>query len=204
MKKFLALLTFVVAGIGIWGGYSLWMKQMNSGDFYADKVNLALRQNEPQAAFDAVNQGILAFPGRLDLRFGKIYMCQMIADYGCMRDEILNVIEFSGNSGQSWRWLNDEAKDTVFMLGVLQNYQKILWDAGQDDKVKEIADRILDYYPDHVESLNMAAVSYLVRGDWKNAEPYLQNAHKLAPDDEIVQKNLQKLQEMKNKSQKSE
>ena len=48
----------------------------------------------------------------------------------------------------------------------------------------------------------MAAVSYLVQGDWENAEPYLQNARKLAPEDQIVQKNLQKLQEMKSASAK--
>lgn len=200
MKKFLALLTVVVAGIGIWGGYSLWQKQTVSGDYYAERVNLALRDNEPQQAFDYINQGIAVYPQRLDLRFGKIYMCQMIADYGCMRDEILKVIDFAGNSGQSWKWLKDEPKDTAFMLGVVQNYQKIMWEAGKDSEIREIANKILDYYPDHVESLNMAAVSYLVQGDWKNAEPYLQNARKLAPDDEIVQKNLQKLQEMKSNS----
>ena len=202
MKKFLALLAFIVAGIGVWAGYSLWEKQQSSGDYYAEKVNLALRNNEPQAAFDAINQGIDAFPQRLDLRFGKIYMCQMIADYKCMKDEILRVVDFAGNSGQAWMWLQYEPNDTAFMLSVILNYLKILWDAGKDGEIKEIADEILNYFPDHVESLNMAAVSYLVQGDWENAEPYLQNARKLAPEDQIVQKNLQKLQEMKSASAK--
>ncbi len=45
-EKFLALLAFIVAGIGVWAGYSLWEKQQSSGDYYAEKVNLALRNNE--------------------------------------------------------------------------------------------------------------------------------------------------------------
>jgi len=198
MKKFLSLLAFVVAGIGFWGGYTLWYRQPRSAEFYVDKVNLSLRNNEPQQAFDFVNQGIALYPLRLDLRFGKVYMCQMLADYRCMRDEIIKLIDYSGNSGQKWKWLKNEDKDTLFMLGVLQNYQRVLWEAGQNAEVKDIADKILEYYPDHVESLNMVAVCYLQKGDWKNAEPYLSNALKLAPDDVIVQKNLQVLNEMKN------
>ena len=59
MKKFLALLAFIVAGIGVWAGYSLWEKQQSSGDYYAEKVNLALRNNEPQAAFDADRKSVV-------------------------------------------------------------------------------------------------------------------------------------------------
>ncbi len=197
MKNVLAVLIVLVAGLGVWGGYTVWERQPKSAEFYAEKVNSALKDVQPQQAFDYVNEGIAVWPERLDLRFGKIYMCQMIEDYRCMHDEIIRVIVDSGSSVQQWRWTNGEPKDTAFMLGVLQNYQNVFWNAEKYDEMNDVAEKILEYFPDHVESLNVVAINYLVKSDWANAEPYLVNAQKLAPDDEIVKKNMQKLLEMK-------
>lgn len=198
MKKLLAVLAIFVAGLGIWGGYLVFIKQPHQAEFYIDKVNLALLENQPQLAFDYVNQGIIAYPQRLDLRFGKVYMCQMLADYRCMKDEIIKILSYSAVEDNQWRWLKNEAKDRNFMLGVIQNYQKLFWEAEQDEEMKDVAAAVLRYYPDHVESLNTIAVGFLAKGDWKNAEPYLLNAKKLAPDDEIVKANFRKMKEIKS------
>ena len=197
MKNLLAMLTVLVAGLGVWGGYTIWERQPKSAEFYAEKVNSALKDVQPQQACDYVNEGISVWPERLDLRFGKIYMCQMIEDYRCMHDEIIRVIVDTGGSVQQWRWTNNEPKDVAFMLSVLQNYQNVFWNAEKYGEMNDVAEKILEYFHDHVESMNVVAINYLVKGDWANAEPYLVNAQKLAPDDEIVKKNMQKLLEMK-------
>ena len=83
------------------------------------------------------------------------------------------------------------------MLGVVQNYQKILWEDNKTDVMRRVAETVLRYYPDHVESLNTMAVSYLSEGNWQNAESYLQTARQLAPEDNVVQANLKRWAEMK-------
>lgn len=200
MKKLLAVLAVLVAGIGVWAGYRIFINPEQSAEFYVEKVNQALLDNQPQQAFDYINQGIVIYPGRLDLRFGKIYMCQMLENYDCMREEIVKVLDDAALEGHEWKWLKNDSKDNAFMLGVIQNYQKVFWEAERDDDMKAVAEVILRDYPDHVESLNVMAVSYMLKEDWKNAEPYLVNAQKLAPDDEIVKKNMQEFNQRRSNS----
>lgn len=198
MKKILAALIVILIGVGGYVGFQVWQKNRFDADFYARKVNEALRDNQPQEAFNFVNEGILLFPERLDLRFGKTYMCQMLGDTNCIKDELLQILNMSANENNQWLWLNGETKDNDFMLGILQNYQKNLWNDGNLVEMRKIAEVVLKYFPDNVESLNTLAISYLMEGNWQEAEPYLKAAHQINPDDEIVNKNLQKLKEIKN------
>lgn len=208
MKKILAALIVILIGVGGYVGLQIWQKNRYDAAFYAEQVNLALRNNQPQEAFNFVNEGILLFPQHLDLRFGKTYMCQMLGDAKCIKDELLKILHFSATNNNQWLWLNEEPKDNEFMLGILQNYQKNLWEAGNLAEMREIAEAVLNYFPDNVESLNTLAISYLKEGNWQEAESYLKTAHQLRPDDEIVNKNLQKLAEVKTnqakKAQKQE
>ena len=203
MKKILAALIVILIGVGGYVGLQIWQKNRYDAAFYAEQVNLALRNNQPQEAFNFVNEGILLFPQQLDLRFGKTYMCQMLGDAKCIKDELLKILHFSATNNNQWLWLNEEPKDNEFMLGILQNYQKSFWEAGNLAEMREIAEAVLNYFPDNVESLNTLAISYLKEGNWQEAESYLNTAHQLRPDDEIVNKNLQKLAEVKtNQAQK--
>lgn len=197
MKKLLALLAVMLAALGIWGAYRVLSYAESDAAFYAEKVNRALEENEPQQAFDYINLGIEAYPDHLDLRFGKVYMCQMIADYDCMGNELIKILDYSAANDNRWKWLKEEDRDRLFMLGVVQNYQKILWEDNKTDVMRRVAETVLRYYPDHVESLNTMAVSYLSEGDWQNAESYLQTARQLAPEDNVVQANLKRWAEMK-------
>ena len=124
-------------------------------------------------------------------------MCQMIADYDCMGNELVKILDYSAANDNRWKWLKEEDRDRLFMLGVVQNYQKILWEDNKTDVMRRVAETVLRYYPDHVESLNTMAVSYLSEGDWQNAESYLQTACQLAPEDNVVQANLKRWAEMK-------
>ncbi len=204
MKKILAAMIVILVGVSGYVGFKIWQKNHYDAAFYAAQVNLALRDNQPQKAFDLVNEGILLFPQHLDFRFGKIYMCQMLGDVTCMKDEMLKILQFSANNNNQWLWINEELKDNAFMLEVLQNYQKGLWENGNLAEMREIAEAVLNYFPDNVESLNTLAISYLVDGNWQEAEPYLKTAHQLNPNDEIVNKNLQKLAEIKKQQKEKE
>lgn len=204
MKKILVAMIILLIGVGGYVGFQVWQKNRYDAAFYAEKVNLALQNNQPQEAFNFVNEGIFLFPQHLDLRFGKTYMCQMLGDVQCIKDEMLKILQFSAKNNNQWLWLNDEPKDNEFMLGILQNYQKDFWENGNLAEMREIAEAVLNYFPDNVESLNTLAISYLAEENWQDAEPYLKTAHQINPDDEIVNKNLQKLTEMKNNKSKKE
>ena len=198
MKKFLTILIALLVGIGIYVGYQVLQKKQYNASYYVEQVNIALKNNQPQEAFDFVNEGILLFPNRLDLRFGKTYMCQMLGDMKCVKDELLKILQHSATNNNPWLWMRDEIKDNEFMLEILQNYQKNLWNEGYFVEMRELAEEVLKYFPDNIESLNTMAVSYLIEGNWQEAEPYLKTAHQIKPDDKIVNKNLQKLAEIKN------
>lgn len=204
MKKILTALIVLLVGIGVYAGYKVWQKNRYDASFYAEQVNLALRNNQPQKAFNFVNEGIVLFPNRLDLRFGKTYMCQMLDNVQCIKDEIIKILQYSATNNNQWLWVNDEPKDNEFMLGILQNYQKNLWEDGHLLEMRELAAEVLKYFPDNVESLNTIAISYLAEDNWKEAENYLKTAHQINPDDEIVNKNLQKLAELKAEKNKVE
>lgn len=204
MKKILAALIVILIGVGGYVGFQVWQKNRYDAAFYAEQVNLALRNNQPQEAFNFVNEGILLFPQHLDLRFGKTYMCQMLGDVKCIKDELLKILQFSAKNNNQWLWINEETKDNEFMLGILQNYQKDFWENGNLAEMREVAEAVLNYFPDNVESLNTLAISYLIEGNWQEAEPYLKTAHQINPDDEIVNKNLQKLAEIKTQQSKKE
>ena len=204
MKKILAALIVILIGVGGYVGFQVWQKNRYDAAFYAEQVNLALRNNQPQEAFNFVNEGILLFPQHLDLRFGKTYMCQMLGNVKCIKDELLKILQFSAKNNNQWLWINEETKDNEFMLGILQNYQKDFWENGNLAEMREVAEAVLNYFPDNVESLNTLAISYLIEGNWQEAEPYLKTAHQINPDDEIVNKNLQKLAEIKTQQSKKE
>ena len=204
MKKILAALIVILIGVGGYVGFQVWQKNRYDAAFYAEQVNLALRNNQPQEAFNFVNEGILLFPQHLDLRFGKTYMCQMLGDVKCIKDELLKILQFSAKNNNQWLWINEETKDNEFMLGILQNYQKDFWENGNLAEMREVAEAVLNYFPDNVESLTTLAISYLIEENWQEAEPYLKTAHQINPDDEIVNKNLQKLAEIKTQQSKKE
>ena len=199
MKRLLAILTCVLIALGIWGAYVVWFSPTKDVAYYEKAVNAALEENKPQLAFDLINQGIDTYPNQLDFRLGKVYMCQMLADYTCMQNELIRILEDAADPSHQWHWTDGSLKGKEFMLGVIQNYQKILWEADKIQEMRKVADLILYYYPDHVESLNTVAASYLSEGDLTNAEAYLYTAEQIDPQDKLVRSNMEYLKKLKEK-----
>ncbi|MBC8486325.1 MAG: tetratricopeptide repeat protein [Bacteroidetes bacterium] len=152
-------------------------------------------QTELQKGIDKINKGIELYPNRLDMRFGKIYVYGQIKDWQKFTNEIITTVKYSSTNNNEWTWTNNERQNNgnEFFLSSLQDYQVQLYDTGDDSllaNMREIANEILKYYPDHIESLSNLSVTYLLTGEYdKGIEPLLK-AEKLNPEDYIVLSNI--------------
>ncbi|MCW3083233.1 MAG: hypothetical protein JWP12_599 [Bacteroidetes bacterium] len=151
--------------------------------------------NYIKMGFAYIDKAIKKFPGRLDLRFGKIYMLGETKNYKAFTEEILKTIDYSAKNKNAWLWRDNEPKKDgeKFLLEGIQNYVVQLYDTNDDsllDNMKQIAERVLKYYPNHVESLSNVAIVYLVRKEYDKALTPLLKAKKIAPTDFIVLNNI--------------
>ena len=164
-----------------------------------EKSNLKL-------AFESIDKGIKLYPNRLDMRFGKIYVLGQIKDWKNFTNEIIKTVDYSSKNNNEWTWtLNEEKKDGKdFFLGSLQDYQMQLYNTMDDELLKnmrEIAQAVLKYYPDHIESLSNSSITYLVEKKYEKALVLLKKAEEINPKDFIVLNNIAYCyKEMNNKN----
>ena len=150
---------------------------------------------EVKKGIDRINLGIEKFPDRLDMRFGKIYVLGQIEDWEKFTNEIINTIKFSATNQNKWTWTNNQEHEggKDFFLSSIQDYQVQLYNTGNDSlllNMRKIATTILDYYPEHIESLSNLSITYLLLGEFdKGIEPLLR-AEKINPEDYIVLSNI--------------
>lgn len=152
--------------------------------------------------FEWINKGIENHPNRLDMRFGKIYMFGQIEDYENFTKEIIKTIDYSATNKNKWTWADskplDDPKD--FMLSSIQNYQLQLYNTENDDlldNMKRIAETVLKYYPDHIESLSNLSIVYMLQKQYDKALEPLLKAEKLNPKDYIVLSNIAQAYKLK-------
>ncbi|MDB5256174.1 MAG: hypothetical protein JWM14_869 [Chitinophagaceae bacterium] len=155
-----------------------------------------------QKGISYITKGITLHPKRLDMRWGKVYMYGEVADYENFTKEIIAAIDYSDVIKNQWLWTDNKAvedgKDR--MLGAIQNYQVQLYNTGKDEllnNMRRIAEAVLKYYPDHIESLSNLSISYLLTKEYDKALIPLLKAEKLAPKDYIVLGNIAYAYKMK-------
>lgn len=150
---------------------------------------------EIQKAFEYIEKGIALHPERLDMRFGKTYVLGQLHMWGAFTNEIIETIKYSATKSKPWLWTNNEHKvgDNEFMLAAIQDYQLQLYNTGNDTlllNMRQIANAVLDIYPDHIESLSNLSITYTLLGELdKGLEPLLK-AEAIKPDDYIVIANI--------------
>jgi tetratricopeptide (TPR) repeat protein len=152
--------------------------------------------------FTWINKGIEKHPNRLDMRFGKIYMFGQIEDYENFTKEIIKTIDYSATNKNKWTWADSKPLDDPkeFMLGSIQNYQLQLYNTENDDlldNMKRIAETVLKYYPDHIESLSNLSIVYMIQKQYDNALEPLLKAEKINPKDYIVLSNIAQAYKLK-------
>lgn len=145
--------------------------------------------------FDWINKGIEKHPNRLDMRFGRIYMFGEIEDYENFTKEIIKTIDYSAINKNKWTWSDSKPLDDpkIFMLNSIQDYQIQLYETENDsllDNMKRIAETVLKYYPDHIESLSNLSIVYMLQEKYDEALESLLKAEKLNPKDYIVLSNI--------------
>jgi len=165
-------------------------------------------QTEFKKGLDKIDDGIKLYPNRLDMRFGKIYALGQILDWTNFTIEIIKTIEVSAKNHNKWTWANHKKYDggeKEFLLDV-QNYQLQLYNTGNDDLLKnmrEIANKVLEFYPNHIESLSNLSITYLLTGEYdKGIEPLLR-AEKINPKDYIVLGNIAQGYKLKGNKKKA-
>jgi tetratricopeptide (TPR) repeat protein len=144
---------------------------------------------------DIIDQGIILFPDRLDMRFGKIYALGQIEDWDNFTEEIIKTIKHSGLNNNQWLWTNNELKPNGkdFLLTGIQDYQLELYNSQNDSlllKMREIAEVILSIFPDHIVSLSNISITYLLLGNYDKGIEVLLEAEKIEPKDAVVLGNI--------------
>jgi tetratricopeptide (TPR) repeat protein len=144
--------------------------------------------------FKYIDTAITKFPTRLDMRFGKAYVLGRIGDFNNFTSEIVKAIDYGQTINQKWLWSNGKPLEepTKFMLSTVQSYVVQLYNAGDNnaDHIKAIAETVLKYYPDQVESLSNLSISYMIKKDYAGAINPLLKAEKVNPQDYIVLNNI--------------
>jgi hypothetical protein len=164
--------------------------------------NKSYNEKYAKKGMEYIEKGILKFPKRLDMRFGKTYVLGDSENYEEFTKEIIKTIEYSNIIKNDWNWTKDKKLEDAedFMLGSIQNYVTQLYDTGRDDlleNMKNIAETILKYYPNHIESLSNISIVHLIRKEFDKGLEYLQKAEKINPTDFIVLGNIAQAYKMK-------
>jgi len=159
--------------------------------------------------FEWADKGIAKYPDRLDIRFGKVYMYGEIKDYANFTEEIIKIIEYSGKNKNKWTWTGNQPVENPekFMLDTIQQYQVQLFHTetdANDANMRKIAETVLKYYPDSVESLSDLAIVFMIRKEYDKALYALGRAEKIAPQDTVVLNNTAKAYALKGDTAKAE
>lgn len=174
-----------------------YLELADSAGNYAGFIGSQINYEESylKMALDKINDGIGLYPNRLDMRFGKIYVLGQVKDWSSFTKEIVKTIDYSAINDNQWTWTNNEnledGKD-VF-LSSIQDYQYQIYNAGNDDllvNMREIANSILKYYPNNVESLSYLSITYLLTGEYDKGLESLLKAEIINPKDHIVLFNI--------------
>ena len=164
--------------------------------------NTYYKSNLLSKGFDWISKGIKKYPNRLDMRFGKIYMFGQLKDYEKFTTEIINTVDYSNQNKNKWTWADSKPLDDPkeFMLSSIQSYQLQLYNTENDnllENMKRIAETILKYYPDHVESLSNISIVFMLQKQYDKALESLLKAEIIKPKDYIVLSNIAQAYKLK-------
>jgi tetratricopeptide (TPR) repeat protein len=155
-----------------------------------------------------IDEGIKIYPNRLDMRFGKIYALGEVSDWENFTSEIKKTIQYSAKNDINWTWTNNEKYDggeKEFLLDI-QTYQLQLYNTGNDKllrNMREIANTVLEFYPNHIESLSNLSITYLLTGEYDKGIEALLRAEKINPKDYIVLSNIAQGYKLKGDKKKA-
>lgn len=156
-----------------------------------------------------IDKAIIKFPDRLDMRFGKIYVLGQLKRWADFTTEIIKAINRSAINKNKWKWTENKpyvGGEKAFH-GSLQGYQNDLYNTQNDSlltNMQDIAQAVLRYYPNDVQSLSNISIGYIVNNKCEKALTYLLRAEKIAPHDPVILSNLSAAYERMGNKKKAE
>ena len=174
-------------------GFAIKDSLGNTVGYLGDEI--FFEQKEFKKGISKINEGIELYPNRLDMRFGKIYAFGQAEKWDDFTEEVIKTVQYSAINENNWLWTKNEKKDNWedFFLLSIQDYQIQLYNTGDDSlliNMRNIANEILRYYPNHIESLSNLSISYLLLGEYDKGIEALLRAEKINPEDFIVLSNI--------------
>jgi tetratricopeptide (TPR) repeat protein len=129
-------------------------------------------------------------------------MFGQIEDYEKFTTEIINTVDYSATNKNKWTWTDSKPVDNPkdYFLSSLQDYQVQLYNTKNDDlldNMKRIAETVLKYYPDHIESLSNLSIVFMLQKQYDKALEPLLKAEKINSKDYIVLSNIAQAYKLK-------
>ena len=124
-----------------------------NADYYAALFNYCILTAEDRGdalqTFDFMDEGVSAFPDRLDLRFSRIYTMIRVEDYPAALSGLDDILSRNDVNGGEWLWMNDEpVEDTRnAILSTFDDYLSRIRESGQKETVDAWLEGTADTYP---------------------------------------------------------
>ncbi len=138
-----------------------------------------------------ISEGITLYPTRLDMRFGKIYMLGEMGEFTTFTSQVIESIEYGNKIKNAWLWKEGKPLEDAeaFFLSSIHDYMLTIYNTNNDSLLplmRQIAEAVLKYHPNHVVTLTDAAITCIVANDYDQALKYLLKAESVDPKDMVV------------------
>lgn len=144
--------------------------------------------------FDCIDSGILHHPRRLDMRFGKVYVCGLTGNYDGYANNLVQSMRDGAAHGQRWLWTDGKKlrKGNAFMQEQVHKYIVQLFNVEADlsGNIRSIARTMTELWPRSVIAHADLGMSYMISGAFQEALPHLLKAHEFGPRDAVVISNI--------------
>ena len=157
--------------------------------------HLTIRKPILSRGISKIDEGIRLYPDRLDMRLGEIFVFGQAKEWAAFTGKIIEAIDQSAKNKNKWIWTHNLKKydgEEVFFSS-LQDYQIQLHDTQEFELfayMKEIADEVLKFYPNHIESLSNLSIVYMTNDEVDKAIEVLLRAETINKKDCIILSSL--------------
>lgn len=108
---------------------------------------------------------------------------------------LVATIDYSNKINNKWTWTDDKAVDDAErnFLTSIHDYTTKIYETENADlypKMREIAQRVIKYYPNEMESYTFVAISYFFENEIDKSINTLLEAYNINPKDADILNNL--------------
>ncbi len=144
---------------------------------------------------DWIDRAIAIHNDRIDVRLAKADAYAEIADWKNFGETVVEIVRQSYRNANEWQNEGDRTitdSESYFFL-TIQDCQLKLFEQQLDVAYTEmirIGVTMLQFYPDHIESMSNIAIGYMNRDNYPMALKYLLEAEVIAPEDSVILVNI--------------